>query len=91
MNRNVIRHSDVIFTVKKQEEAGGRMFANPRNSAAGSLRQKDAKVTASRELSFWTYAVGTVEGGPAYTRHSETLPIDPQRPSSLRKMTTTVL
>jgi DNA ligase (NAD+) len=57
----------------RQEEAGGRLFANPRNSGAGSLRQKDPKVTASRELSFWTYAVGTVEGGPAFTRHSETL------------------
>ena len=57
----------------RQAEAGGRLFANPRNSGAGSLRQKDPKVTASRELSFWTYAVGTVEGGPAFTRHSEML------------------
>ncbi len=57
----------------RQAEAGGRLFANPRNSGAGSLRQKDPKVTASRDLSFWTYAVGTVEGGPAFTRHSEML------------------
>jgi DNA ligase (NAD+) len=37
------------------------------------LRQKDPKITASRELSFWTYAIGTVEGGPSFKRHSETL------------------
>jgi len=50
---------------KRQADAGERLFVNPRNSAAGALRQKDPKVTATRPLSFWAYQVGVVEGVPA--------------------------
>ncbi len=41
--------------------AGEKPFVNPRNSAAGSLRQKDPAMTASRELSFWSYGLGAVD------------------------------
>ena len=49
--------------------AGEKAFVNPRNSAAGSLRQKDPTVTSSRNLSFWSYQLGEVVGGPDFDSH----------------------
>ena len=64
-----------VFDALNREaaEAGDRLLVNPRNAAAGSLRQKDPTVTARRRLSMWAYQLGEVVGGPAISSHHEAL------------------
>ena len=59
---------------RAQEEAGDKTFANPRNAAAGSLRQLDAKVTAQRPLRIFCYGVGRMQGIKVSTQ-TETLQV----------------
>lgn len=65
-------HADFAAMNRRQEEKGEKIFANPRNAAAGSLRQLDANMTAARPLRFFAYALGEVSEAPAKT-HWETL------------------
>lgn len=53
-------------------ETGHAPYINPRNSAAGSLRQKDPAVTATRDLAMWCYQTGEIVGGPEFVSHEET-------------------
>lgn len=58
---------------QQQIAQGEKTFANPRNAAAGSLRQLDSRITATRPLTFFSYAVGVVEGKELPNSHHEIL------------------
>ncbi|MEX2618030.1 MAG: NAD-dependent DNA ligase LigA [Alphaproteobacteria bacterium] len=62
-----MRRDDFLALNERQQAAGNRPFANPRNAAAGSLRQLDPKITASRPLRFFAYATGQTSAAIAQT------------------------
>ena len=62
-------HADFAALKKRSAEEGGQDYVNPRNTAAGSLRQKDPSVTAKRNLKFFAYAWGQVSAPIADTQY----------------------
>ena len=68
-----MRRADFAQLNERQEAAGGKLFANPRNAAAGSVRQLDSNIAMQRPLSFFAYGVGEVtpveQGGPDSVTH----------------------
>ncbi len=72
-----MRRADFDALNERQREQGGKTFVNPRNAAAGAVRQLDSNITLQRPLSFFAYGVGAItpagEGGPVFRTHFEML------------------
>ncbi len=72
-----MRRADFDALNERQREQGGKTFVNPRNAAAGAVRQLDSNITAQRPLSFFAYGLGAItpptEGGPAFRTHYDML------------------
>lgn len=72
-----MRRADFDALNERQREQGGKTFVNPRNAAAGAVRQLDSNITAQRPLRFFAYGLGAItppsEGGPVFRTHFEML------------------
>src|SRR5690606_7939670 len=68
-----MRRADFEALNERQRTEGGKTFVNPRNAAAGAVRQLDSSITAQRPLAFFAYGLGDItsaaQGGPAFATH----------------------
>src|SRR6185369_16355864 len=65
--------ADFAAMNERQRAAGQKEFVNPRNAAAGALRQLDSRITAQRKLSFYAYGIGELTGAELPATHSALL------------------
>lgn len=80
-----MRWDDFRALNERTEEAGRTPFANPRNAAAGSLRQKDPSITATRRLSFYAHGLGSLRWGASNDRHARPEVVDQSQAYELYK------